>query len=88
MDEVGRALSRCGLAASVNDVQALMVRCGGDESGDEKSLDLAGFTRLVELLRERGLEAVREEDSCEVLAVPVELEAGQDGDGDGGDGDD
>ena len=58
--ELQRALARCGADVSAEEVEALLRRCEL-ASGEAPTIDLEGFTQVVRLLRERGLEV---EDGC------------------------
>ena len=53
--ELQRALARCGANVSAEEVEALVRRCDF-VSGEAPTIDLDGFTQVVRLLREGGLE--------------------------------
>ena len=53
--ELQRALARCGADVSAEEVEALLRRCDL-ALGEAPTIDLEGFTQVVRLLREGGLE--------------------------------
>ena len=54
--ELQRALARCGADVSAEEVEALLRRCDFVSRGEAPTIDLEGFTQVVRLLREGGLE--------------------------------
>ena len=62
--ELQRALARCGADVSAEEVEALLRRCDLAR-GEAPTIDLEGFTQVVRLLREGGLE-----DGCVAIDGP------------------
>jgi len=53
-EEVARALRRCGADVGPEELRNVMARCGAD--GEGATLDYAGFSELIRLLRTEGID--------------------------------